>query len=103
MIIEIVDIDGVVVFEAEDNAPIGAHRHGPETGETSLESMQSESGEVHVIGACTGVKPGQHVAHRLAMLREQVPRSLNRLSVRLLRPSIVLCVLRSCSCDSRSR
>jgi len=31
-----VDAERVAVLEAEDDAPVGAHRHGPEAGEVSV-------------------------------------------------------------------
>ena len=44
VVIEVVDVDGVAVLEAEDDAPVGAHRHGPVPREVSLEPVKPEAG-----------------------------------------------------------
>ena len=49
------------VREADDDAPVGADRHGPETGEVSSEAVKPEAGEVHVVGAGRGIESGQDV------------------------------------------
>ena len=48
-------------LEAEDDAPVGANRHGPETGEVSSEAVKPEAWEVHVVGAGRGIESGQDV------------------------------------------
>ena len=73
MVVEIVDVERVVVLEAEDDAPDGAHRHGPEAGEVSLERVKPEAREVHVVWAAGRVEPGEDVAHGVAVLGSDPP------------------------------
>ena len=39
----IVDFERLAVLEAEHDAPVGAHRHGPEAGKVSFERVKPEA------------------------------------------------------------
>ena len=73
VVVEIVDVERVAVLEAEGDAPIGAHRHGPEAGEVSLERVKPEAREIHVARARGRVEPGEDVADGVAVLRIDPP------------------------------
>lgn len=49
MIIHIVDINGMAVIEAERNTPIPRDRYSPIARKASLERMQVEPRNVHII------------------------------------------------------
>ena len=73
MVVQIVDIGGVAVLEAEDRAPVGAHRHRPEPGIFPLQPVEPEAGQVHVVRDARRIESDQDVAHGLAVLRVDAP------------------------------
>jgi hypothetical protein len=42
-------IVGVTIRKAENNPPVGPHRHGPEAPPVAPERMQMETGHAHVL------------------------------------------------------
>ena len=62
VIINIIDINGVAVFEAERNSPIPGDRYSPIAGEVSLERMQSEAGNAHILRPTAAVQHRKNVA-----------------------------------------
>jgi hypothetical protein len=62
MIIHIVDINGMAVIEAERNTPIPGDRYSPIAREASLERMQAEPGNVHIIRPAAAVQYRKNVA-----------------------------------------
>ena len=67
-VVQVIDIDGVAVLEAEDHAPVGTDRHRPEPGMVSPERVKPEARQVHVGRAGGGVEAHQDVAHPFAVL-----------------------------------
>ena len=55
MIIQKVYIVGVAVLKAEDNSPIGAHRHGMKAFQFALQWMEAKIRAIHVLG------PNRHI------------------------------------------
>jgi hypothetical protein len=62
VIIDIIDINGVPVVEAERDSPIPGDRYSPIAREISLERMQSEAGNVHIIRPTAEVQHGKNIA-----------------------------------------
>ena len=95
MAIEVVDVDGVAVLEAEDDAPVGTYRHGPEPRDVSFEPVKPEAGDVHVVRGDRGVEAlrrarmSRTVSRCSGGRRRASPRSMNRLSARLLKLRIM--------------
>ena len=48
MMVDQVQIHGVLVLEASDDSPVGANRDGPEPAQVASERMQAETGQVHL-------------------------------------------------------
>jgi hypothetical protein len=48
MIVDQIDIMGVAVFQAKDDAPVGRNPNGPESMQISRQRMQAETRQVHV-------------------------------------------------------
>ena len=71
--IEMVDVDGVAVLEAKDDASVGAHRHSPAAGGASLQRVKPKPRVVHVVRAHGRVEPGEDVADSAAVLRTDPP------------------------------
>jgi len=46
MVINQINIRGAATFEPEDNAPVGAYRDAPITGEVTFQRMEPETGQV---------------------------------------------------------
>jgi hypothetical protein len=60
VIINQIDVRGVsVVVESEDNPPVPGNGDSIEPGTLTLESVQSQTGQVHVLGALGDIQPGK--------------------------------------------
>jgi hypothetical protein len=62
VIVSIIDINGMAIVEAERDAPISGNRHRPITSKASLERVQSETGDVHIVGSMAAVQYRKYVA-----------------------------------------
>ena len=63
----------MAVFEAEHDAPVGSHRHGPEPCEFAPERVKPKTGEIHVVRAGGHVETGEDIAHGLAVIGTDPP------------------------------
>src|SRR5438270_10424767 len=57
-----VDVGRAAVPKSEDNPPVGAHGHGPETFELSLERMKPEGRMVQLFDGDGSVERGENFA-----------------------------------------
>jgi hypothetical protein len=69
MIIHIIDISRITVVEAERYTPIPGDRYSPETSEASLERVQPEARNVHIIRPTAAVQYRKNVAKFFKMCR----------------------------------
>ncbi len=85
MIIDQVDVEGVLAVEAENDAPVGAQRDRPKTLQVSLQRMQAKARNRHVLRTARLVQAGQDAGDLVGVLRvefaavvilEQPPQSL---------------------------
>jgi len=60
MVIDQIDVVSIAVLEAEDDAPVTRHRHGPQAFELALERMEPKAGKRHVSNVGRFVKAGQY-------------------------------------------
>ena len=69
MIIHIIDVSRMTVVEAEYYTPIPGDRYSPKTSEASLERMQPEARNVHIIRPTAAVQYRKNVAKLFNMRR----------------------------------
>jgi hypothetical protein len=50
MVVDVIDINGILARETEDHTPVTAYVHGPSTFRLTLQRMQAQSGQVHIPG-----------------------------------------------------
>jgi hypothetical protein len=105
MIIHIVDINGMAVIEAERNTPIPGDRYSPIARKASLERMQAEPRNVHIIRPAAAVQYRKNIAKffnmrrghpscRSSIIKGFEPTMFKRLNhVKVLYPSCVACQL----------
>jgi hypothetical protein len=64
MVIDQLDIKGVVPLKAENDSPIGPYRHGPESFQAAFERVQPIPGEIQALRASGGIKDCKDSFHR---------------------------------------
>ena len=68
MVIDIIDVQRVAIFKAEDHPPVGPHCYRPKPSPVPLERVQLETRHVHVGNAASRIKPDQNIAELHNML-----------------------------------
>jgi len=51
MVVDQLNVKGVVLLKAENNSPIGSHCHGPESFQAAFQRMKTISGEIQTLRA----------------------------------------------------
>ncbi len=69
MIVDVIDIFGVVVGEPKDDTPIRPYGDRPPSFTLALECMQPETWQIHVVKGCRSVECGQYVSQFVSVLR----------------------------------
>ena len=67
--VHVIGVSSRAILEAEDHAPVGADRHRPESGIVSLEAMQAEPGQIHVVRGRGRTEAQQEVSYNFAVLQ----------------------------------
>jgi len=73
MVVQIIDVRGVTVLEAEDHTPVCPHGHRPVTGIVAFERMQTEAGQVHVVRRRGRIQTRDYIAHDIPMFGIDLP------------------------------
>ena len=66
VVIEEIDIESVAVLEPENDSPIAADSHRPETGQAASERMQPVGRKVERPGRFGGIQGGENAPHLAA-------------------------------------
>ena len=74
MIINVIHICGIMGDKAEDHPPVGAHCYRPEAFQISLERMQPEPGQVHILHCSGGIEPHENIPQFLRVFRDHAAR-----------------------------
>jgi hypothetical protein len=63
VVVDRVEVARVAVVKAEDDAPVGPDSHAPKAFEVTLEGVEVEAGQVHILGLLGAVQDGEDVFH----------------------------------------
>jgi hypothetical protein len=63
MVVDQLNVKGIVPLKAKNNSPIGPHRHGPESFQGTFQGMKTIPGQVQTLGACGGVEDRKDSFH----------------------------------------
>jgi hypothetical protein len=69
MVVEQIDIEGIAIFEAENDAPVGGYLNRPEAFQLALERVEPEAWGVHVSHSRRDVQAAQDAADLGHVLR----------------------------------
>src|ERR1700720_9924 len=69
VIVNIIDVNGVAVLEAERYAPITGNRYSPVALQVALKRVQPQAGKVHVVGPTAAVQHCKYITKLLAVPR----------------------------------
>ena len=69
MVIDQVNIRGIALFEAENDAPVGTDGDAPITRELAFQRVQPKARQIELLRACRHIEPGQHARDLICMLR----------------------------------
>ena len=59
MIVDVINVNGMTIFETEGYSPIARHRNGIVTLKPPCKSMQPESRYIHIAGSPTLIEHGK--------------------------------------------
>lgn len=68
MIIDKIDIDGIFAVEAENDPPIGPHRHSPISLPLSLQRVKAKARNRHVLRRTRLAEPGKNAGDLVHVL-----------------------------------
>lgn len=74
MVIDIIDVQRVAIFKAENHPPVGPHRYRPKPSQGPLERVQFETRHVQIGNAARRIKPRQNIAELHNMLGNHAAR-----------------------------
>jgi len=66
--VQIIDINGVIVLEAENHAPVRPYGHGSKPREFAFEPVEPETGQVHILRRGGRIQPGENIPDRVPVL-----------------------------------
>ncbi|MGD0482966.1 MAG: hypothetical protein ABSA42_22555 [Terracidiphilus sp.] len=61
VVINQINVEGVLIFEAEENAPVSVHRNGPEAFQFAFQPVQPIAGKIHRLCCLYVVEPGEDI------------------------------------------
>ena len=72
MVVDEIDVEGVAVFEPENQPPVSGDGHAPRTFQLTLQRMQTPAGEQRDVGRLLGrIDGGENVGDLLRLIRRQ--------------------------------
>lgn len=67
MIISVIHILNIAVRKTKCDSPVGADSHGPKSYQVTLQRMQAESRQVHILGSNGHIQTGQDIPQLVCM------------------------------------
>jgi hypothetical protein len=65
MVIDQLNVKGIIPLKAENDAPIGSYRHGPQPPQVAFEWVQAVAGEIQSFRRCGGIENRENSLNRI--------------------------------------
>ena len=65
MVIDQLNVKGIIPLKAENDAPIGPYRHGPQPPQVAFEWVQAVAGEIQSLRRCGGIENREDSLNRI--------------------------------------
>jgi len=65
MVIDQLNVKGMIPLKAENDAPIGPYRHGPQPPQVAFEWVQAVAGEIQSLRRCGGIENREDSLNRI--------------------------------------
>src|SRR5882757_3185693 len=65
MVIDQLNVKGIIPLKAENDAPIGPNRHGPQPPQVAFEWVQAVAGEIQSLRRCGGIENREDSLNRI--------------------------------------
>jgi len=69
MVVEQVNVGNVTILEPKNNPPVRPDGDTPVSGEVAFERVQSEAGQIHVLGPCGASQKAKHTCDLIDVFR----------------------------------